>query len=326
MRAGHPLSYRELLSLQRGVLSRGQALDLGLSLDVVRWRLRSGRWQRLHRGVYAAFSGEPPREAMLWAAVLRAGPGAVLSHRTAAELDGLSADSSALIHVSVSRQQHPRPVPGLVVHRSDRIAEARHPAMTPPRTRIEETVVDLTQTARTLDDAFSWLARASAGRLTTPARLRAAMISRKRMHWRAELMSALADVSEGAHSALERRCMRDVERAHGLPRPERQARISRGGRTGYRDALYRRYAVAVETDGRLAHTGETRWRDIHRDNAAAADGIITLRYGWADITLRPCDVAAEIATVLRRRGWKGTLSQCGPHCTAARRDCGAKVV
>jgi hypothetical protein len=33
--------------------------------------LSSGRWQRLHTGVYATFSGEPGRRCALWAAVLR---------------------------------------------------------------------------------------------------------------------------------------------------------------------------------------------------------------------------------------------------------------
>ena len=308
------LTYPELLSLQCGVLSRGQALDLGVSADTLRWRLSSGRWQRLHRGVYTTFSGRPSREAMLWAAVLRIGPGAALSHYTAAELAGLSAGKSSLIHVSVGRDQHVRPVSGIAVHRSERIRVARHPALLPPRTRIEETVLDLAQTARTMEDAFSWLARACGGRLTTAGRLQAAMLSRKRVRWRAELAVALADIASGAHSALEYRCLRDVERAHGLPQPVRQARARRGAHTEYRDSLYGRYGVAVETDGRLAHAGVARWRDIRRDNAAAADGIITLRYGWADITEHPCEVAAEIATVLRRRGWKGTPRRCGSSC------------
>jgi hypothetical protein len=52
---------RELLGCQRGVLSRAQALDVGLTDKAIAVRLRSGRWQRLHTGVYATFSGEPSR-------------------------------------------------------------------------------------------------------------------------------------------------------------------------------------------------------------------------------------------------------------------------
>ena len=90
--------------------------------------------------------------------------------------------------------------------------------------------------------------------------------------------------------------------------------LSRGTRNEYRDVLYSDYLVAVETDGKLAHPLEARWGDVRRDNAAAADGIITLRYGWSDITMRPCFVAAEVAAVLSGRGWPGPVRPCGPGC------------
>ncbi len=89
----------------------------------------------------------------------------------------------------------------------------------------------------------------------------------------------------------------------------------RGSRSEYRDALYQEYQVAVETDGRIAHPAEARWADTHRDNAAAADGIITLRYGWSDVTTRPCFVAAEVGAVLAQRGWPGPVRSCGADCT-----------
>ena len=75
--------------------------------------------------------------------------------------------------------------------------------------------------------------------------------------------------------------------------------------------------MCVELDGQAAHPAGARWRDIHRDNANAADGIITLRYSWADINERPCEVAAEIAAVLRSRGWTGRPRHCGPTCPLA---------
>src|ERR1700744_2461972 len=79
----------ELLARQEGVIERQQALRLGIRPDVIDGLLRSGRWQRLEQGVYATFTGKPGRDAWLWAIVLRAGPGAMLSHRTAAGLSGL---------------------------------------------------------------------------------------------------------------------------------------------------------------------------------------------------------------------------------------------
>jgi hypothetical protein len=91
-------SQRDLLELQQGVITRRQALAAGLTEKAIVVRLQGERWQRLQAGVYATFSGEPPRTAVLWAAVLRAGPGAVLSHQTAAELYGL-ADAPARLSI-----------------------------------------------------------------------------------------------------------------------------------------------------------------------------------------------------------------------------------
>jgi hypothetical protein len=52
----------------------------------MRTRVRSGRWQRLHRGVYVAFSGDPARETVLWAALLR--PGRMRSSATRPQPSG----------------------------------------------------------------------------------------------------------------------------------------------------------------------------------------------------------------------------------------------
>jgi predicted transcriptional regulator of viral defense system len=310
-----PEDCRELLSLQHGVLSRAQALELGIGPRTVSSRLRRGHWQRMHQGVYITFTGQPDREALLWAALRRAGPDAVLSHWTAAELSRLTSQPSALIHVTVSAQRHIHPIPGVVIHRSRRANTARHPALAPPRTRIEETTLDLAAVSKDMDDALAWLARACGARLTTADRLRTALNDRTRMRWRAALMAGLDDISQGAHSSLELRYIRRVERPHGLPRPQRQVRIVRGPRTEYKDALYTEFGIGVETDGVIAHPLEARWRDKHRDNASIVDGIHTMRYNWADVTQRPCHVAAEVASALRQGGWRGTPHPCGPSCS-----------
>ena len=101
----------DLINFQRGVLSRAQALESGVGSGTVIARLRGGHWQRLHRGVYATFTGQPGREAALWAALQRVGPEAVLSHDTAAELSKLAARQSQLIHVTVPRHVHLRAIP-----------------------------------------------------------------------------------------------------------------------------------------------------------------------------------------------------------------------
>jgi hypothetical protein len=51
----------DLLDYQAGVLSRAQAQRAGMTGKQIDTAARSGRWQRLHAGVYAAFTGEPGR-------------------------------------------------------------------------------------------------------------------------------------------------------------------------------------------------------------------------------------------------------------------------
>jgi hypothetical protein len=305
---------RDLLWLQRGVITRQQALAAGLSSKTIESRLWGGRWQRLHRGVYATFSGEVPRPAQLWAAVLKAGPAAVLSHQTAAELHGLLDVPAPLIHVTVpvgSTISRPSQV---VIHYSGRLALARHPALAPPRTRVADTVLDLAGSAATLDDAVGLVLRAVGRRRITADQLAAAIHTRSRVRWRADLLRAVGAAGEGAHSLLEYRYGRRVEAAHGLPRGNRQRAVARGRRREYQDIAYERYRTVVELDGQAAHPAEARLLDLGRDNANAASGEVTLRFGWPDVSQRPCLTAALIGSTLAHRGWRGRLRRCGPAC------------
>lgn len=310
--------FEDLVVRQHGVITRQQAYACGLTKGQVEARVRARRWQPLAGRVFATFTGVAPRQALLWAAVLRAGRGAMLSHDTAAELQNLTDSRSEVIHVTVPADRRIRAVPGVVVHIRAGAASAQHPTRVPPQTRIEETVLDLTQRSRTPDDAIGWLARACGRRLTTADRLDRALARRAKMRWRSDLRAALADVADGCHSPLELRYLRGVERAHGLPAGERQAvRFRRGGRW-YDDVHYRGYRTRVELDGRAAHPIERRWRDTRRDNAAAAGGDTTLRYNWADATTGACTTAAQVATVLRRNGWQGAPRRCGAACVIAK--------
>lgn len=309
-----PDEFRAMVKRQCGVFARWQANAMEVDPGAVTARLRSGRWQRLYHGVYAAFTGGLCREAELWAAVVRFGPRAVLSHQTAAELEGFAARPSRLIHVTVPLAQHRAHVPGIIVHRSGRLDLARHPLRTPPRTRVEETALDLAHLAATFDDAFGWISRPCCKGLTTPALLGQVMQSRSKIRWRAELTLALNDVDEGVHSPLEYRYVHNVERAHGLPVAKRQVLIVRGGHRQYLDNLYQDCGLGVELDGQAFHPAEARWQDISRDNALAADGIVILRYGWPDVSDRPCQVAIQVGGAARSRGWPGALRRCGSAC------------
>ena len=141
------------------------------------------------------------------------------------------------------------------------------------------------------------------------------------------MLEVLADVAEGAESPLERRYLRDVERAHGLPRGERQVRETvclvggEGLRTVVRDVRYADHAAVVELDGRLGHSAALdRWSDLSRDLEAAVMGAVSLRAGWQQV-LDPCRLAVLVGRVLRARGWGGRPRPCrSEDCTVRRTD------
>jgi hypothetical protein len=287
----------------------------GMTRHAIHARLASGRWQRLHAGVYAVYSGPLARESRLWAALLGARPGAVLCHQTAAELYGLlEPRKGSAIHIMVARGHTVAPLNGVVVHYSGRAEAARHPALVPPRTRLEETVLDLADTERTTNGAIAWILDACASRRTTPGRLIEAMDARPRMRRRAILLAALGDARIGVHSILEHGYLYRVERPHGLPEGTRQRRTRYGATSRYEDIRYEEYGVVVELDGQQAHPEGGRWRDTRRDNVSATQGLVTLRYAYADVMERPCEVAREIVRTLRRRGYTGAEYRCGPSC------------
>lgn len=320
-----PAQAAEMARCQAGAISRQQLLDSGLSAQAIFRRVERGRWQQLFWGVYAVFTGPPGRDTWLWAAVLRAGRGAVLSHQTAAELHGLIESPAKTIYVTIPSNRRIT-TPGIVVRTSGRVAQARQPNREPPRTTIEETVLDLAELARTFDDACGWITRACGRRLTTETRLRVAEAMRRKMRWRTELDDVLAAAGDGIHSALEYRYLRDVERAHGLPRSRHQVRVVIDGKVVYRDAYYDEYQVAVELDGRATHPDDERWRDNRRDNIASAQGVLTCRYGWRDVYAHACETAALHAQILRLRGWSGMPKPCSARCPVGRGPSGLAAV
>jgi hypothetical protein len=313
-----PPSLREFARFQAGVVTRQQALRSGMSRSAIMSKVKCGRWPQIYLGVYATFTGPMGRDAQLWAAVLYAGKGAQLSHETAAELNGLTERRSSLIHLTIPASRRVRQARGIVIHRSAHIdLDARFPRGVLPRTLVEETITDLVSAANSLDEACGWITAAFGRRLTGEGPLRMTMGTRKKLRWRGELDELIAAGAGGAHSVLEFRYDRDVERAHGLPRASRQVPFTKpDGSRGFRDRCYEKYGLVVELDGKLAHPAERRGHDRRRDNDAAAGGGTTLRYDWDDVTRHGCATAAQVARSLAKRGWTGRLRPCSPPCRA----------
>ncbi|NHC14560.1 hypothetical protein [Motilibacter deserti] len=300
----------ETALLQGRVVHRDQALA-ELTRSALAWRVRSRRWRAVHRDVFCIDQGPLGPEGTAWAALLAAGRGAALSHGTAGWLWGLLDAPPALVHLTVPAGRRAVRLEGVRVHRSRLLDLAAHPAAAPRRTRLEHTVIDLVAAAPDLDSALALVAAAVQRRLTTPARLRTAVEARKAFRWRRDLVAVLVDVARGAQSLLELRYVRDVERAHGLPRGRLQSVERVAGQRVYRDVEYEDYGVCVELDGRLGHDApRDRWRDKARDNLVAVSGRLSLRYGYADVTVRLCASAVQLAAVLTARGWAGKLRRC----------------
>jgi hypothetical protein len=312
-----PHELDQIASRQGSVFTRQQALEVGVASDAIGSRVRRGTWRRLYYGVYTNDPGALSRKTELWAAVLYAGQEAVISHETAAELHRLTDARSWLIHVAIPATRRIRPVPGIRAHRLVRVYEPPDAHRDPPHTTIEDTVLDLVDTSRTLADAIGWLTRAFGRDLTSEVRLRHALSWRDNIRWHARLLDIIACGESGDHSVLEYRYTRDVERPHGLPEPDRQVPfLLPSGKIGRRDRLYTRYRVVLELDGLLAHPPEHKWRDQKRDRTAMAAGYEPIRCGWSDVDVTPCTTAVEVGQILRRRGWQGSVQPCSASCPA----------
>jgi predicted transcriptional regulator of viral defense system len=126
---------------QGGVVSRGQLRYADIPSATVARCIARGYLTRLLPRVYAVGHTAPSRESDLWAAVLYAGPGAMLSHASAAHKRGLIIYAPSEIHISTPRCKI-RSVPGLIrVHVGRELERDLRGSI--PTTTNEQTVLDL---------------------------------------------------------------------------------------------------------------------------------------------------------------------------------------
>jgi hypothetical protein len=311
-----PPSLRRVIAEQAGVVSRRQLLRAGVSRTTIDSKPKHGQWQQIHPGVYGTFTGTVAWDARLWAAVLYAGPGALLSHETAAEILRLTDRRSPVIQVTIPVGRRVRPPEGVTIHRSKFDYPAWRPQRgIPPHTFYAETILDLVAGAVNLDDVVTWVSRGIARNLVSEAQLKSAVAARRRFRWRAQIGEVIELVAGGSHFPLEFRYDRDVARAHGLPAATKQARFAKpDGTSGFRDQCYQKYGLIVELDGAEFHPAEQRGRDRLRDNEVAATTGATLRYQWADVDRAPCETAGQVYRALRLRGYRGPIRSCSAAC------------
>jgi hypothetical protein len=116
VRKGRELEIAELAARQRGVITRAQLFQLGLTRDTIDNWLRTARLHSFYRGVYLLGHAQPAAGARELAAVLACGPGAVLSHCSAAGLWRLLPDPSGDVEITVAGRNCGTK-PGVCVHR-----------------------------------------------------------------------------------------------------------------------------------------------------------------------------------------------------------------
>jgi len=278
---------RALASRQFGVVARRQLTHLGVCGSVIDNWVVAGDVHRIHRGVYAVGHTALSTEGELTAAVLLAGPDAMLSHGTAAWWLRLTNRRPAAIHVCTPRRCAPQP--GIAVHGRRRLEREWHRGI--PVAPVAEVLLGFAATER-FDDLRYVLAQAEYHGLLD---LDALNVTDR--PGSAALRAALErHQPQLAHtrSEFERRLIRLCE-AHGLPVPTFNAWIA-----GWlADAVWHHQRVVVELDGREGHAGWARIRADHaRDLALRAAGWVVLRYTWEQLEGTPGDVAQDIGRAL----------------------------
>jgi very-short-patch-repair endonuclease len=235
---------------------------------------------------------------MWMAAVLATGPGALLSHRSAAMLHGLRATNRATIEVTVARRTRRRR--SIAVHQ----ARTLH-----PRDRARQDGIPVTSVARTLLDLAEVVPAAQLQRAYEQAeRLR--VLDLRAVH---ELLgrangrrgvNALRDLASydparavEAQSELELRFL-DLVREEGLPAP--QVNVVVEGFTV--DAHWPSAGLVVELQGYAYHSvREAFERDHERFAQLKLAGYEVLALTWHQVTEKPAWVAVAIRTLLGAR-------------------------
>ena len=318
---------QDTLVEQSGVISRAQARASGLSEGDIRRLLRRREWVKVHPGVYVNHTGELTWLQRAWAGVLFAWP-AALSHESALRAaDGPGKHKETVIHVAVTRDRRIAAPPELCIHRMTHLHSRAQWNLGPPRVRYEDAALDVAVASKSDLAALDVVASAVQSRRTTAARMHARLDARLRTARRAWLEGVLEDVATGACSVLEHGFLDRVERAHGLPRAERQPRATATLGVVFRDVEYE--TLIVELDGRLFHdSAAQRDRDMDRDLDAAVDGLVcplaalaarppggaTIRLGYGQVFDRPCATALRLEALLRQRGWRGSAMPCAVDC------------
>jgi very-short-patch-repair endonuclease len=293
-----------LAAAQHGVFHLRQLELLGLCPRAVQKRAQAFRLHRVHRGVYSLVPATLlTRNGRYMAAVLACGPGAVLSHRSAAALAELRADNRSRIDVAVPRRGLRRR--DIDIHRTDTLAPddvTRIDGI--PCTSVARTLVDIAQVVsrraleRTFDQAEVLGVLNLRGVTQQLARLgRRRGVARVRAVLETHHAGATATWSELEEAFLE------LVRAARLPAPEVNAwlMLDDGDPPIRVDFLWREQRVVLETDGWNTHkTRQSFEHDRRIDQRLTAARFTPVRATWRQIKCERRRLAQTLRRVLPR--------------------------
>jgi very-short-patch-repair endonuclease len=259
-----------LAARQFGRISRAQLQELDIANGTVAGWLADGYLFRELPHVYAVGSPARTAESDLAAALLYAGPGAALSHATAAWWLGLLDERPRQIHISTPRSR--RSMPGIRVYARRERARVLHRGLA--ATCLAQTFVDLaaTEPLRTLRKALAnaeyqkvldvGAVEQALGRGTRGAtKLRAAL---KRHQPRLALTKSQLEVM-----------LIEICEEERIPLPKTNHKLA-----GWEaDAYWPEAKLVVELDGHgNHHTPAQRKRDRKKEMALRAIGLTVIRY------------------------------------------------
>jgi very-short-patch-repair endonuclease len=276
-----------------GLITRQELLLAGLSPRGIRHRCERGALRKIHEGVYQVGHGELSPHARWTAAVLAGGPGAALSHRSAAALWGIRRVVGPVVEVTVPNKR--RPQTNLRFHRAHLQPDELTTHHGIPTTTPTRTLLDL---AATLNQRQLERAMDEAERLRLPDTLSLVDVVHRHPGARGvqKIKSKLAkhDLARSfTRSGLERAFTEFVEE-HDLPRPITNLIVQ-----GFEcDAVWPEHRLIVELDTHdYHHTAAAFERDRERDRTLTAAGWRTVRVTGLQLDEDRSRLAEDLATM-----------------------------
>jgi hypothetical protein len=297
---------QKILRDQAYLISRGQALSVGMSEDTLRHRIRpGGPWRRVLPSVYLAHNGSlttPQREI---AAVLYAGPGCVITGEAALHQVGVRTSLKDVIDVLIPATVKRQSIGFVRVQRTTRMPErpsVRSGIRWAPPSRA---VSDAARGELELGEVRELVAAVVQGRRCTVAQL-AEELRNGPKRGSAALRSVLGEVADGIASGAEGD-LRKLVKSGRLPEPLYNPDLYVGSEFLARpDLWWKDEGVAGELDSKEWHLSPDQWRrTMERHARMTARGIFVLHFPPSRVRSDGQKVLAELRAALeegRRRG------------------------